>query len=73
MYPIIGFNVIEEALRQHSENSQVVSNIIQQSFPSVHHTHVVKIAGYWYHSCKSWKERWCPAKRRGNESFNFDT
>ena len=39
-YPIIGLNVIEECLRQHSENSQVVSNIIQQSFPSVHHTHV---------------------------------
>ena len=39
-YPIIGFNVIEDVLSQHSENSQDVSNIIQQSFPSVHHTHV---------------------------------
>ena len=39
-YPIIGFNVIEEVLSQHRENSQVVSNIIQQSFSSVHHTHV---------------------------------
>ena len=39
-YPIIGFNVVEEVLSQHSENSQAVSNIIQQSFPAVHHTHV---------------------------------
>ena len=39
-YPIIGFNVIEEVLIQHSENSQAISNINQQSFPSVHHTHV---------------------------------
>lgn len=33
-YPIIGFNVIEEILSQHGENSQAVSDIIQQSFPS---------------------------------------
>ena len=39
-YPITGFNGIEEVLSQHSENSQAVSNIIQQSFHSVHHTHV---------------------------------
>ena len=39
-YPIIGFNVIEEVLSQHSENPQAASNIIQQSFPSVHHTKV---------------------------------
>ena len=39
-YPIIGFKVIEEILSQHGENSQAVSDIIQQSFPSVHHTHV---------------------------------
>ena len=39
-YPIIGFNVIEEILSQHSENPQAASNIIQQSFPSVHHTQV---------------------------------
>ena len=38
-YPIIRFNVIE-ILSQHGENSQAVSDIIQQSFPSVHHTHV---------------------------------
>lgn len=39
-YPIIGFNVIEEILSQHGENSQAVSDIIQQSFPSFHHTQV---------------------------------
>ena len=39
-YPIVGFNVIEEILSQHSENFQAASNIIQQSFPSVHHTQV---------------------------------
>jgi len=39
-YPIIGFNVIEDVLSQHSENSQAASNIIQQSFPLVHHTQV---------------------------------
>ena len=39
-YPIVGFNVIEEIFRQHSENPQAASNIIQQSFPSVHHTQV---------------------------------
>ena len=39
-YPIIGFNVIGEVLSQHSENPQAASNIIQQSFPSVHHTKV---------------------------------
>ena len=39
-YPIIGFNVIEEVLSQHSENPQAVSNIIQQSFPLVRHTQV---------------------------------
>ena len=39
-YPIIGFNVIEEIISQHSENPQAASNIIQQSFPSVHHTQV---------------------------------
>ena len=39
-YPIIGFSVIEEILSQHSENPQATSNIIQQSFPSVHHTQV---------------------------------
>ena len=39
-YSIIGFNVIEEILSQHSKNSQAVSDIIQQSFPSVHHTQV---------------------------------
>ena len=39
-YPIVGFNVIEESLSQHSENPQAASNIIQQSFPSVHHTQV---------------------------------
>ena len=38
-YPIIDFNVIEEVLSQHSENPQAASNITQQSFPSVHHTH----------------------------------
>ena len=39
-YPIIGFNVIEEVLSHHSENPQAASNIFQQSFPSVHYTHV---------------------------------
>ena len=39
-YPIIGFNVIEEVLSQHRENPQAASNIIQQSFPLVHHTKV---------------------------------
>ena len=39
-YPIVGFNVIEEIFRQHSEHPQAASNIIQQSFPSVHHTQV---------------------------------
>ena len=39
-YPIVGLNVIEEILSQHSENHQAASNIIQQSFPSVHHTQV---------------------------------
>ena len=39
-YPIIGFSVIEEILSQHSENPQAKSNIIQQSFPSVHRTQV---------------------------------
>ena len=39
-YPIIGFNVIEEVLRTHSGNFQVANAIIQQSFPSVHHTKV---------------------------------
>ena len=39
-FPNIGFNVIEEILHQHSENPQAASNIIQQSFPSVHHTQV---------------------------------
>ena len=39
-YPIIGFNVIEEILSQHSENPQAASNIIQRSFPSVHPTQV---------------------------------
>ena len=39
-YPIVGFNVIEEILSQYGENSQAVSDIIQQSFPSVHHNHV---------------------------------
>ena len=39
-YPIVGFNVIEEILSQHSENPQAASNIIHQSFPSVHHTQV---------------------------------
>ena len=39
-HPIIGFNVIEEILSQHSENHQAASNIIQQSFPLVHHTQV---------------------------------
>ena len=28
-YPIIGFNVVEEVLSQHSENSQAASNITQ--------------------------------------------
>ncbi|PFX27046.1 Transposon Ty3-G Gag-Pol polyprotein [Stylophora pistillata] len=37
-YPIIGFNVIEEVLTQHGGNRQEASNIIQQSFPSIHHT-----------------------------------
>ena len=37
-YPIIGFNVIEEVLAQHGGNHQAASNIIQQSFPSIHHT-----------------------------------
>ena len=39
-YPIIGFNIIEEVLSPHSENPQASSNIIQQSFPPVHHTQV---------------------------------
>ena len=39
-YPIVGFNVIEEILSQRSENPEAGSNIIQQSFPSVHHTQV---------------------------------
>ena len=39
-YPIVGFNVIEEILSQRSENPQAGSNIIQQSFPSVHHIQV---------------------------------
>ena len=39
-YPIIGFNVVEEVLNQHSENLQAASNIIQQSFPLVDHTQV---------------------------------
>ena len=39
-YPIIGFNVMEEVLRTHSGNFQVANTIIQQSFPSVHHTKV---------------------------------
>jgi len=39
-YPIIDFKVIEEVLSQHSENPQTASNIIQQSFPLVHHTQV---------------------------------
>ena len=39
-YPIIGFNVIEEILSQHSENPQAASNIIQQSLLSVLHTPV---------------------------------
>ena len=39
-YPIVGFNVIEEILSQRSENPQDGSNIIQQSFPSVHHIQV---------------------------------
>ena len=39
-YPIIGFNVIEEVLSQHSGKPQVASKIIQQSFPLVHHTQV---------------------------------
>lgn len=39
-YPIIGFNVIEEVLAQHGGNHQAASNIIQQSFPSIHHTRV---------------------------------
>ena len=43
-YPIIGFNVIEEILSQHSENLQAASNIIQQSFPLVHHTQVHALA-----------------------------
>ena len=43
-YPIVGFNVIEEILSQHSENPQAASNIIHQSFPSVHHTQVGALA-----------------------------
>ena len=39
-YPIIGFNVIEEVLSQHSGNPKAASKIIQQSFPLVHHTQV---------------------------------
>ena len=39
-YPIVGFNVIEEILSQHSENPQAASTIIQQLFPTVHHTQV---------------------------------
>ena len=39
-YPIIGINVIEEILSQHSENPQAASYIVQQSFPSAHHTQV---------------------------------
>ena len=39
-YAIFGFNVIEEIHSQHSENPQAASNIIQQSFLSVHHTRV---------------------------------
>lgn len=39
-YPIIGFNVIEEILAQYGGNHQAASNIIQQSFPSIHHTRI---------------------------------
>lgn len=39
-YPIPGFNVKEEILSQHSENTQAASNILQQSFLLVHHIHV---------------------------------
>lgn len=40
-YPIIGFNVIEEILKKHCEEPQVVSNtIIQGSFTSVSRTKV---------------------------------
>lgn len=43
-YPIIGFDVTEEVLRRHSGNPQVASTIVQQSFPSVHHTKVGALA-----------------------------
>ena len=39
-YSIIEFNVMEEVLRAHTGNSQAANIIIQQSFPSVHHTKV---------------------------------
>lgn len=39
-YPIVGFNVIEKVVSQRSENPLDASNIFQQSFPLVHHTHV---------------------------------
>ena len=45
-YPIIGFNVIKEVLSQPSENPQAASNIIQQSFPSVHHTHAGALVNF---------------------------
>ena len=36
-YPIIGFNVIEEILKRHKEETLVVSHtMICRSFPSVH-------------------------------------
>ena len=45
-YLIVGFNVKEEILSQHSENPQAASNIIQQSFPSVHHTQVGALVNF---------------------------
>ena len=35
---IVGFNLVDEILSQHRENPQAASNIIHQSFPSIHHT-----------------------------------
>ena len=75
-YPIIGFNVIEEVLSQHSENPQAASNIIQQSFPLVHHTQVGALVNLIQSRSQDpgtatvevGKRDVMPAKTRGNKS-----
>lgn len=69
-YQIIGFNVIEEVLSQHSENPKAASNIIQQSFPLVHHTQVgtlvdlIQSRSQDTGHCQSRKETCYAAKRQ---------